>query len=106
MGFPDASKEYPRAYEETAAFPEYAGMTCDEASYEASYLIKRDGWYCAFPRLAALREIMRRSAQSAEAAPEIVDMFSDKFAEREAINDAVRAAPPLSSLYPQEADKH
>ena len=104
MGFPDATKEYPKAYE-TSAFPEYGGMTCEEASREASHIIKRDGWYCAFPRLAALREIMKRTAK-AEAAPEIVDMFSDKFAEREAINDAVRSAPPLSALYPQEADKH
>lgn len=96
MGFPDASKEYD-------TYPEYRGyrsMSFEQASREASRLIERDGWFAAFNRLAVLRDVMRGASNAAVADPDIVDMFSDKFAEREAIADAVRAAPALSDLYP------
>lgn len=37
--------------------------------------------------------------------PDLVGMFADKFREREAVNDAVRSAPSLASLYPKEIER-
>lgn len=39
------------------AFPEYSGMSYEQASRAAALLLQRDGWFRSFDRLAALREI-------------------------------------------------
>jgi hypothetical protein len=47
-----------------SAFPEYSGMSYEQASREAARLIERHGWYQSFDRLAALREIMQIERRS------------------------------------------
>jgi hypothetical protein len=42
-------------------FPEYAGMSYEQASREAERLVQRKGWFQSFDRLTALREIMQRA---------------------------------------------
>ncbi len=39
-------------------FIEYSGMSYEQASREAMRLIETRGWFLAWDRLAALREIM------------------------------------------------
>lgn len=39
-------------------FPEYSGMSYEQASREAARLIETPGWFRSFERLTALREIM------------------------------------------------
>lgn len=41
-----------------ADFPEYRGMSYEQASREAEHVIKTIGWYAGFRRLEALRAIM------------------------------------------------
>lgn len=41
-------------------FYEYLGMSYEKASREAGRLIKHNGWFQSFDRLAALREIIVR----------------------------------------------
>jgi hypothetical protein len=43
------------------AYPEYSGMSYEQASREAERVIARWGWFRGFERLAALRQIMQRS---------------------------------------------
>jgi hypothetical protein len=46
-------------------FPEYAGMSYEQASREAARLIASHGWFSSFDRLAVLREIMVRELREA-----------------------------------------
>ena len=46
------------------SYPEYSGMTYEQASREAERLIERDGWYRSFARLVVLRGIMQRQSVS------------------------------------------
>lgn len=46
-------------------FYEYAGMSYEQASREAERIINRLGWFRAFDRLSALRDIMRRALDAA-----------------------------------------
>ena len=47
-------------------FPEYCGMSYEQASREATRLIERAGWFQGFERLCALHEIMKFTKRDAK----------------------------------------
>ena len=101
MAFPDETKEYD-------AFPEYRGMSYEAASREAERLIEQDGWFRSFHQLRGLYALMCAEAKRANSpmtedeGRAMQERFDALWAERIAVNDAVRAAPPLDDIYGNE----
>lgn len=48
-----------------ARYPEYAGMSYEQASREADRVLEREGWFGGFLRLESLRALMHQHAMAA-----------------------------------------
>jgi hypothetical protein len=72
-------------------YREYLGMNYEQASRAADELIKRDGWYKSFDRLAALHDIMQRDkeAQKATKLANASGMKRHSLRERRAVADGM-----------------
>lgn len=54
-------------------YPEYAGMSYEQASRQASLIVERYGWFNNFERLSALREIMIQMQPRPKPKPETTE---------------------------------